>query len=154
LQDATSSLPAQVIIRATNEICTKTGYQSDANEGRRYGDAAGAGQFAIRGVVWVPPAADTKGGAAMITPDEIVEMTDLTPDEVAAIGEHERISEICAAAALADWLMHQRDGPRTIRRMIREDMRDALRAGNAARARALYATLRHFVAAHPEAAAH
>ncbi len=35
--------------------------------------------------------------------------------------------------------------------MIREDMRDALKAGNTAHARELYATLRHFVAAHPEA---
>ena len=87
----------------------------------------------------------------MITPEEIVDMTDLTPDEVAAVAEHEHVSEICAAAALADYLMHQRDGPRTIRRMIREDMRDALRAGNSAHARELYATLRHFVAAHPEA---
>ena len=65
----------------------------------------------------------------MITPEEIVDMTDLTPDEVAAIGEHEDVSEIVAAAALADFLMHQCDGPRTVRRMIREDMRDALRAG-------------------------
>ena len=89
----------------------------------------------------------------MVTPEEIVDMTDLTPDEVAAIGEHEHLSEICAAAALADYLMHKLDGPRTIRRMIREDMRDALRAGNAAHARELYATLRHFVATHPEAAA-
>jgi hypothetical protein len=87
----------------------------------------------------------------MITPEEIVEMTDLTPDEVAAVAEHEHLSEICAAAALADWLMHQRDGARAIRRMIGEDMRDALRAGNLGRARELYATLRHFVAAHPEA---
>ena len=59
---------------------------------------------------------------------------------------------ICAAAALADHLMHQCDGPQTIRRMIREDMRAALRAGNAAHARELYATLQHFVATHPEAA--
>ena len=88
----------------------------------------------------------------MITPEEIIDMTDLTPDEVAAVGEHEHISEICAAAALADYLMHQQDGARTIRRMIREGMRDAFRAGNSVHARELYATLRHFVAAHPEAA--
>jgi hypothetical protein len=89
----------------------------------------------------------------MITPEEIVDMTDLTPDEVAAVGEHERLSEICAAAALADYLMRQRDGARTIRRMIREDIRDALRAGDTAHARELCATLRHFVATHPEAVA-
>jgi hypothetical protein len=86
----------------------------------------------------------------MITPEEIIDMTDLTPDEIAAVAEHEHVSEICAAAALADYLMHKLDGPQTIRRMIREDMRDALRAGNTAHARELYATLRHFVAAHPE----
>jgi hypothetical protein len=86
----------------------------------------------------------------MITPEEIVDMTDLTPDEVAAVAEHEHVSEICAAAALADYLMHQGDGPATIRRMIREDMRDALRAGDAAHARELYATLRRFIATHPE----
>jgi hypothetical protein len=97
-------------------------------------------------------ARDRTEGTTMITPEEIVDMTDLTPEEVAAIGEHEHLSEICAAAALADYLMHQRDGPRTIRRMIREDMRDALRAGNAAHARELYAALKHFVATHPEAA--
>jgi hypothetical protein len=88
----------------------------------------------------------------MITPEEIIDMTDLTPDEIAAVAEHEHVSEICAAAALADYLMHKLDGPQTIRRMIREDMRDALRAGNSAHARELYATLRHFVATHPEAA--
>ena len=34
--------------------------------------------------------------------------------------------------------------------MIGEDMRDALMAGNLAHARELYATLRHFMATHPE----
>ena len=86
----------------------------------------------------------------MITPEEIVDMTDLTPDEVAAVAEHEHVSEICAAAALADYLMHQEGGPRRIRRMIGEDMRDALRSGNLVHARELYATLRHFLATHPE----
>jgi hypothetical protein len=88
----------------------------------------------------------------LISPEEILDMTDLTPEEIAAVAEHEHVSEIVCAAALADYLMHQADGPRTIRRMIREDMRDAFRAGDAAHARELYATLKHFVATHPEAA--
>ena len=88
----------------------------------------------------------------MVTPEEIVDMTDLTAEEVAAVAEHEHVSEICAAAALADYLMHKLDGPRTIRRMIRQDMRDAFRAGNPAHARELYETLKQFVATHPEAA--
>jgi hypothetical protein len=87
----------------------------------------------------------------VITPEEIIDMTGLTADEVAAVAEHEHLSEICAAAAMADWLMQQHDGPQIIRRMIREDMREALRTGRSAHARALYLTLRHFVAAHPEA---
>lgn len=88
----------------------------------------------------------------MITPEEVIDMTDLTAEEVAAVAEHEHLSEICAAAALADWLMHQQDGARTIRRMIREDLRAALKAGKLAHAHELHATLRHFVATHPEAA--
>ena len=68
------------------------------------------------------------------------------------MAEHERLSEICAAAAMAAYLMQQRDGPQTVRRMIREDMRGAFRAGRSVHARELYATLRHFVATHPEAA--
>jgi hypothetical protein len=88
----------------------------------------------------------------MITPEEILDMTDLTPEEIAAVAEHEHVSEIVCAAAMADYLMHQSDGPQTIRRMIREDMRAAFRAGNATHARELYATLKHFVATHPEAA--
>jgi hypothetical protein len=86
----------------------------------------------------------------MVTPEEVIDMTDLTPKEVAAVAEHEHVSEICVAAALSDYLLHQADGPRTIRRMIGEDMRAALRAGNLAHARELYATLRHFMATHPE----
>jgi hypothetical protein len=86
----------------------------------------------------------------MITPEEAIDMTDLMPDEVAAVAEHQHLSAICAAAMAAS-LMRQDGGPRTIRRMIREDMRDAFRSGNTAHARELYATLRHFVAAHPDA---
>jgi hypothetical protein len=88
----------------------------------------------------------------MITPEEIIDMTDLTPEEVAAVGEHEHISEICAAAALADYLMNQEGGPERIRGMIRDDLRAALRAGNLTHARELLATFKHFLATHPEAA--
>jgi hypothetical protein len=88
----------------------------------------------------------------MITPEEIVDMTGLTPDEVAAVGEHEHVSEICAAAALADNLMNQEGGPARIRGMIRDDLRAALRAGKIGHARELLVTFKHFLATHPEAA--
>ena len=43
----------------------------------------------------------------MITPEEIIDMTDLTPEEVAAVAEHEHVSEICVAAAMADYLIRR-----------------------------------------------
>ncbi len=87
----------------------------------------------------------------MITPEEIVDMTDLSVDEVAAIGEHEHVSGIVAAAAMADYLMHQHKGPQAVQRMICDEIRAALHADNLDRARLLYATLHHFIREHPEA---
>lgn len=87
----------------------------------------------------------------MITPEEIIEMTDLTPEEVETIAEHEHTTGV-QAAAMVDYLMHRHGGPQAISRMICEDIREALHKGDAAHARELYATLRHFIATHPEAA--
>jgi hypothetical protein len=87
----------------------------------------------------------------MITPEEIVEMTDLTPDEVAAIAEHEHTTDVLAAS-MVEYLMHKHGGPQAINRMICEDIRAALHANDFAHARKLYGTLRNFIATHPEAA--
>jgi hypothetical protein len=87
----------------------------------------------------------------MITPEEIINMTDLTADEVAAIAEHEHTTGVLAAS-MAEYLMHKHGGPQTINRLICEDIRTALRADNVAHARELYAVLKHFIATHPEAA--
>ena len=87
----------------------------------------------------------------MITPEEIVGMTDLTADEVAAIAEHEHTTGVLAAG-MVEYLMHKHGGPQAINRMICEDIRAALRADNVAHARELYAVLKHFIATHPEAA--
>jgi hypothetical protein len=87
----------------------------------------------------------------MITPEEIVEMTDLTPDEVGAIAEHEHSTGVYAAG-MVDYLMHKHGGPQAINRMICEDIRAALHADHVAHARELYTVLNHFIAAHPEAA--
>lgn len=48
--------------------------------------------------------------------------------------------------------MHLPKGPQEVNRMICEDIRDALHRDDLNRARALFAALRHFIAAHPEAA--
>lgn len=87
----------------------------------------------------------------MITPEEIVGMTDLTEDEVAAIAEHEHTTEVLAAS-MAEYLMHKHGGPQTINRLICEDIRAALRADDLAHARELYAVLKRFIATNPEAA--
>ena len=87
----------------------------------------------------------------MITPEEIVGMTDLTEEEVAAIAEHEHTTGVLAAG-MVDYLMHKHGGPQAINRMLCEDIRAALRADNVAHARELFATLKHFIATHPEAA--
>jgi hypothetical protein len=87
----------------------------------------------------------------MISPEEIVGMTDLTEDEVAAVAEHEHTTDVLAAG-LVEYLMHRHGGPQAINRMICEDIRAALHADDLAHARQLYAVLKHFIATHPEAA--
>ena len=87
----------------------------------------------------------------MIALEDCMAMCGLTPDEIDAIAEHEHIPEL-AAAALADYLLHKPKGARVVRDMIRDDIREAIRAGDARHARQLIAAMNHFLAEHPEAA--
>jgi hypothetical protein len=87
----------------------------------------------------------------MISLDDIMDMTDLTREEIAAVAEHEGLSDV-SAATLADYTMHLHHGPQTVLRMISEDIRAALRKDDVDHARDLYAVLHHFVATHPDAA--
>lgn len=86
----------------------------------------------------------------MITIDDIMDMTDLTHEEIAAIAEHERVPTI-VAATLADYMMHAHKGPQTVMQMISEDIRAALHRHDIDHARDLYAALHHFVETYPEA---
>ena len=88
----------------------------------------------------------------MIALEDCMAMCGLTQEEIDAIAEHEHIPEI-AAAALADYLMHKQRGPAMVRDMIRDDIRHAIRVGNAQHARQLIHALNHFLKEHPEAAA-
>lgn len=85
----------------------------------------------------------------MISIQDCIDMCDLSREEVDAIAEHEHIPEI-AAAALADYLMHLPKGPARVRQMIRDDIRHAIRAGDARHARVLIGALHHFLTEHPE----
>ena len=86
----------------------------------------------------------------MINENDILDMTCLTRAEIAAIAEHEHIGEV-EAAEIGEYMMHLHHGPQTVQRMICEDISAALHAGDPAHARALYATLKAFLAEHPEA---
>ena len=86
----------------------------------------------------------------MIALEDVTAMCDLSPEEIAAIAEHEHIPEL-SAAALGEYLLHQARGPRIIRDMIRDDIRAAIADGDAKHARQLVAALNHFLHDHPEA---
>lgn len=87
----------------------------------------------------------------MITADDIEDMTDLTREEIAALAEHEHLSEL-DASLVGDYLMHLHHGPQKVQQMICEDIRAALRRDDVSHAKDLYGVLHHFMADHPDAA--
>ena len=86
----------------------------------------------------------------MINANDIIDMTDLTRQEVAAIAEHEHIPEM-AAALRGEYELHLHHGAAYVQGMICDDIREALHKKNMIHAKELYATLHAFLAAHPEA---
>lgn len=87
----------------------------------------------------------------MISVTDIIGMSDLTPEEVAALAEHEHVPEV-VAATLGAYLLHEAHGAERIRDMMLDDVRAAVRRRDFDHARELIAALRHFLAEHPEAA--
>lgn len=88
----------------------------------------------------------------MISIEDCIALCDLTREEIDAIAEHEHLSEI-GATALADYLMHTKDGPAKVRQMIVDDIRDAISRGDGSHAKELVHALQHFLKEHPEALA-
>jgi hypothetical protein len=88
----------------------------------------------------------------MISREDCIALCGLNAKEVAAISEHEHIPEM-AAAALANYLLHQAGGPERIRTMIIDDIRQSLDDGRVDHAAQLFSALRHFLAEHPQARA-
>lgn len=86
----------------------------------------------------------------MINLDDILDLSNLTRDEISAIAEHDHIGRI-NATLMAEWLMAHHGGAHRIETIINEDIREALHKGDLPHARELYATLREFVTRHPEA---
>lgn len=86
----------------------------------------------------------------MINENDILDMTSLTRDQIAAIAEHEHITPV-TAAELGEYMMHIHHGPQRVQQMICDDIAHALHADDLIKARGLYATLKQFLADHPEA---
>ena len=85
----------------------------------------------------------------MITIEDIVGMTDLSEEEILAVAEHEHIPE-AAAAALADYMMHQPKGPEAVRDMIIDDIHKCVAENRKEDARHLIMALHHFVTENPD----
>ena len=86
----------------------------------------------------------------MISLEDCIAFSGLDEDEVAAIGEHEHIPDI-AAAALANYLLKQPNGGEAIRKMIIDDVHQTIDQGHLKHATELFMALRHFLDQHPEA---
>ena len=85
----------------------------------------------------------------MISAEDCIAMCGLDGEEIAAIAEHEHIPEV-AAAALAGYLSSREGGLGEIRRMIVDDIEQALEQGRITHASELFMALRHFLDHHPE----
>lgn len=72
----------------------------------------------------------------------------LDPDQISAVAEHEHVPEI-EATAIASHLLHREGGVDDIKRMITEDVREAVARGNLPHAAELLRALRHFLRDHP-----
>lgn len=85
----------------------------------------------------------------MLSYEDVIELSELTEDEIAAIAEHEHIPEICAAE-YGYYLCHSPDGTPKLRRMILDDIEHARRQGDTTKVMKLRKVLAHFAKTHPE----
>lgn len=83
----------------------------------------------------------------MLTLEDCIDMADLTPEEVAAIAEHEHI-DLMVAAEMGAYLVHTEDGQVRIARMILDNIADARHRGKTAHAAELKLVLQHFAREH------
>lgn len=84
----------------------------------------------------------------MVTFDDCVGLSDLTPDEISAIAEHEHVPEM-VALEMGNHLVHTAEGTRRVKAMITDDIRMAKSSGHTEHASALRQVLRQYVEQHP-----
>jgi hypothetical protein len=88
----------------------------------------------------------------MLTLRDCIALSDLTPEEVEAIAEDKHLPTIIAVE-FGSYLVHTRSGEKKIKAIIRDDIAQALAAGDIARAARLKMVLRHFIEEHHAGAA-
>jgi hypothetical protein len=84
----------------------------------------------------------------MLELEDIIALCGLTEEEVLAVGHHENLTEI-AAAQLGNYLLRTPEGELRIKRIIKDDIEQALAAADLKRVIALKLALRGYVCAHP-----
>lgn len=87
----------------------------------------------------------------MLTLEDCIGLCDLREEEILAIAEHEHLPEM-AAIAYSQYLMSEKNGAKTVCRMIVDDIRDSQRRNDRAHVQTLLHVLHHFLRSHPEAA--
>lgn len=83
----------------------------------------------------------------MLTLEDCIALSELTPEEIAAIAEEEHLPKIIAAE-LGCYLAHTAQGRKRIKGMIRNDIETARAHGDFRHAAKLKLVLRHFIAEH------
>jgi hypothetical protein len=80
----------------------------------------------------------------MLSLEDCIALSDLTPDEIHAIAEHEHLPEVIAAE-LGCYLVHCPDGRQALRTMLRDDLVAAGARGDFHHAAKLKLVLQHFI---------
>jgi hypothetical protein len=83
----------------------------------------------------------------MLTLQDCIALSELTPEEIAAIAEDAHLPDIIAAE-LGCYLVHSASGRKRIKAMIRDDIDRARAHGDYRHAAKLKLVLNHFIAGH------
>jgi hypothetical protein len=83
----------------------------------------------------------------VLTIQDCIALSELTPEEIAAIAEDAHVPDIIAAE-LGYYLVHSASGRNRIRVMIRDDIHRAQAHGDFRHAAKLKLVLKHFIAEH------
>jgi hypothetical protein len=83
----------------------------------------------------------------MLSLQDCIALSDLTEDEIEAIGEHEHMPDM-VALELGHYLVQTPEGEKRIKRIIVDDIQHARAHGDLQRVALLKLTLKHYVEHH------